>query len=85
MGSETKAHPQRWDNFGNRRSAMDRAGKYLTLPYLTFPLARILLVVEPDANDASDLLVDGDGSEVYEDDEVKDSTISKRMCHMSLR
>ena len=35
MGSETKAHPQRWDNFGNRRSAMDRAGKYLTLPYLT--------------------------------------------------
>ena len=33
MGSETKAHPQRWDNFGNRRSAMDRAGKYLTLPY----------------------------------------------------
>ena len=36
VGSETKAHPQRWDNFGNRRSAMDRAGKYLTLPYLTF-------------------------------------------------
>jgi hypothetical protein len=33
MGSGTKAHPQRWDNFGNRRSAMDRAGKYLTLPY----------------------------------------------------
>ena len=53
----------------------------------SFPLARILLVVEPDANDASDLLVDGDGSEAqaYEDDEVKDSTISKRMCHMSLR
>ena len=39
MGSETKAHPQRWDNFGNRRSAMDRAGKYLTLPYLTHPQA----------------------------------------------
>ena len=35
MGSEMKAHPQRWDNFGNRRSAMDRAGKYLTLAYLT--------------------------------------------------
>jgi hypothetical protein len=35
MGSGTKAHPQRWDNFGYRRSAMDRAGKYLTLPYLT--------------------------------------------------
>ena len=51
----------------------------------SFPLARILLVVEPDANDASDLLVDGDGSEACEDDEVKDSTISKRMCHMSLR
>jgi hypothetical protein len=35
MGSETKAHPQRWDNFGSRRSAMDRVGKNLTLPYLT--------------------------------------------------
>lgn len=50
-----------------------------------FPLARILLVVEPDANDASDLPVDGDGSEAYEDDEVKDSNDIKRMCHMSLR
>ena len=31
MSCETKAHPQRWDNFGNRRSAVN------ALPYLTLP------------------------------------------------
>ena len=46
----------------------------------SFPLARILLVAEPDANDASDLPVDGDGSEAYEDDEVKDSKRYQKGC-----
>jgi len=35
MGSGMKAHLQHWDNFGHWHSAMDRAGKNLTLPYLT--------------------------------------------------
>ena len=43
MGSGTKAHPQRWENLGNWRSAMDRANIYLTLPYLTLVNADALL------------------------------------------
>ena len=69
MGSETKAHPQRWDNFGNRRSAMDRAGKYLTLPYLTYDRSCLSSNLKPKgpfvANTSHPILLIGNTAGMY--------------------